>query len=253
MISQDTFYTLLYIWSGLAVATFVLLLFVTAPYGRHTTNKWGPTLPNRWGWFIMEIPVLVVFAWFFFTGDREQSAPDYIIFGLFAIHYIRRIFIYPFQMHENGKRMPLVIVFMAIFFNIANGYFNGYWFGYIGNTYDSSYLTGWQFISGIILFFAGFTLNVISDQTLLNLRKGGKKGYRIPYGGLFEYISSPNLLGEIIEWAGWALMAWCMPAFSFALWTAANLIPRSLDHHRWYHRKFKDYPKNRKALIPYVL
>jgi hypothetical protein len=48
-------------------------------------------------------------------------------------------------------------------------------------------------------------------------------------------------------------MAWNLPAFSFALWTAVNLIPRALDHHRWYLKTFPDYPKERKAVIPFLV
>ncbi len=149
--------------------------------------------------------------------------------------------------------MPWLIILLALFFNFSNGFFNGYWFGSLSHAYPISWFWSWQFIVGIILFFIGMYINISSDQALLNLRKGGKKGYYIPHGALFEKISSPNLMGEIIEWSGWALMSWCLSAFSFALWTAANLIPRALDHHRWYHRYFPDYPKGRKALFPGVL
>ena len=57
-------------------------------------------------------------------------------------------------------------------------------------------------------------------------------------------------MGEIIEWSGFALMCWNLPALSFAVWTAANLIPRALSHHAWYRRTFPDYPPGRKAVIP---
>jgi hypothetical protein len=77
--------------------------------------------------------------------------------------------------------------------------------------------------------------------------------YAIPRGSLFECVSCPNHLGEIVEWFGFALMCWNLPALSFAIWTAANLIPRALSHHRWYAEKFANYPKERKALIPFVM
>jgi len=32
----------------------------------------------------------------------------------------------------------------------------------------------------------------------------------------------------------------------------ANLIPRALDHHRWYKEQFEDYPPERKALLPFL-
>ena len=75
----------------------------------------------------------------------------------------------------------------------------------------------------------------------------------MPKGGLFRYVSCPNHFGEIVEWAGFAVMCWNLPALSFAVWTAGNLIPRSLSHHRWYREHFPDYPAERKAVIPFVL
>ncbi len=253
MISETLFFKLLYIWIALAVLTFFLLLRVTAPYGRHTTDTWGPMLKNRLGWFLMEAPVVIVFSWYFFTGDGVKSLAVYFFYALFMLHYFNRVFIFPLQIKSNGKRMPWVIVFLAVFFNYANGFFNGYWFGTLSPAYDNSWFYDPRFIAGLVLFFTGMYINITSDQTLLNLRKGGKKGYYIPHGGLFNYISSPNLFGEMIEWAGWAMMSWCLPSFSFALWTVANLLPRALDHHRWYNQRFDDYPKERKAVFPFWL
>lgn len=50
---------------------------------------------------------------------------------------------------------------------------------------------------------------------------------------------------------GWVVME--LPALAFALWTAANLIPRALWRHRWYRQTFSDYPPSRRAVIPGVL
>ena len=251
--TENLFYIALFIWMGIAVAIVPVLLKVTVPYGRHTSNTWGPTISSRLGWIVMEIPVIIVFSWLFFTGDAPKSAPVYIFYGLFMVHYFNRVFIFPLRIKESGKRMPVLIVLSAFFFNICNGFFNGYYFGYITPEYSMSWLYDWRFILGILLFFTGMLINITSDNKLLSLRKGGKKGYFIPYGGLFNYISSPNLFGEIIEWTGWAIMCWCLPAFSFALWTMANLIPRAIDHHRWYKRRFNDYPTERKAVIPFLV
>ena len=201
----------------------------------------------------MELPAMLSFSYFLFTGDKELSIVVWVIYGLYMLHYLRRTFIYPFQMRENGKTMPIVIVLAGISFNITNGFFNGYWFGNLAPTYDISWFSDPRFIIGSILFVGGMYLNIKSDQIVLDLRKGGRKGYFIPQRGLYRYISAPNLLGEIIEWMGWALLSWCLPTFSFALWSMANLIPRSLNHHHWYHEKFPDYPKKRKAIFPGLL
>ena len=93
-------------------------------------------------------------------------------------------------------------------------------------------------------------INRLADRKLRDLRERGGSGYRIPQGGLYEWVSCPNYLGEIIEWAGWAIATWSLPGFAFAVWTIANLAPRARSHHAWYQRTFADYPVDRKALLP---
>jgi len=96
-------------------------------------------------------------------------------------------------------------------------------------------------------------VNNHSDHILRNLRKPNETGYKIPYGGLFNYVSDANYTGELIEWIGWAIMLWSKASLIFFLATFFNLAPRARMHHKWYLDKFKeDYPKNRKALIPFI-
>jgi 3-oxo-5-alpha-steroid 4-dehydrogenase 1 len=79
------FYSIVIGWIFLACITFIILLFVTAPYGRHTTGKWGRTIPNRVGWILMETPALVRSV-FILTVKRKNTG-----FGLLPIlHYINR-------------------------------------------------------------------------------------------------------------------------------------------------------------------
>ena len=75
----------------------------------------------------------------------------------------------------------------------------------------------------------------------------------IPNAFLYRYVSSPNYLGEIIEWLGWAILTWSVSGVVFLIWVIANLFPRAIAHHNWYKNKFKDYPKNRKAIIPKLI
>nr|KAG5712841.1 hypothetical protein BaRGS_007438 [Batillaria attramentaria] len=106
---------------------------------------------------------------------------------------------------------------------------------------------------GMGVFFVGMATNIYSDHILRSLRKEGEKGYKIPYGGMFEYVSGANFFGEAVEWSGFAIMCGTLPAAAFALFTVCNIGPRAYQHHRWYLEKFEDYPKNRKAIIPFIL
>ena len=149
--------------------------------------------------------------------------------------------------------MPLLIVVLAIFFNLINGFLNGYYFGFITQGYSIEWLYDIRFILGFLMFMSGMIINLKYDNMLLALRKSSKNGYTLPTGGLFKYVSCPNFFGEILEWTGFAIMTWSPAALAFLVWTMVNLIPRALDHHKWYRGRFEDYPAERKALIPYLL
>ena len=251
-ISWSSYQTILYSWIILAVVVFLILLKITAPYGRHTTPKWGPLISNKWGWVIMELPVLIVLYAMIFPGIILFSFPYLIMIGLFSLHYINRVFVFTFRLHTKGKKMPVAIMLSAIFFNIMNGFSFGYYFVHFAN-YTNAWLSDPRFIIGIVLFFIGLIINWEADNGLINLRKPTETSYKVPTGWLFNKVSCANLFGELVEWFGFAVLCWNLPAFTFFIWTAANLIPRALAHHKWYKEKFPGYPQNRKAIIPYIL
>ena len=169
------------------------------------------------------------------------------------LHYCHRVLIFPLQIRTARKKIPVVIVVFAFIFNIINSSLNGYWFVHFATDYRSGALTNLRLIAGVIIFISGFIINKYHDFLLIKLRPTSGNGYKIPYGGLFKYVSCPNFFGEIISWAGYALVAFNLPALSFLIWTLINLTTRALDHHRWYIKEFPEYDKDRRALIPFLL
>lgn len=242
------------IWINIAVIVFITMFYITAPFGRHSSKKWGAMINNKLGWFIMELPSFLIMLYFLCFGSRSFQSYNWILFACWLLHYFNRSFIYPIRIKTTHKKMPLFIVFSAIFFNVINATINGYYLAELApvNKYDSTWLTSIKFIIGALLFITGMLINLRADNILIHLRKPGETGYKIPKGFLFEYIASPNLFGEIIEWAGFALMAWNLPAVSFAIWTFANLVPRAKNHYDWNHQHLQDYPKKRKVIFPFI-
>src|SRR5271169_2541699 len=90
-------------WIALALILFPIQFFVTAPYGRHVRDGWGPRIPNRLGWFAMEIVSLFAFAAFFLGGPTHKSAPMWVFFALWVAHYTNRSLIFPWRVHTAGK------------------------------------------------------------------------------------------------------------------------------------------------------
>lgn len=118
--------------------------------------------------------------------------------------------------------------------------------------YDNDRWFWWRFGIGLVVFMIGMMVNVKSDKNLVKLKETGG-GYKIPRGGMFEFVSCANYFGEIVEWLGWTLMTWSWVGLGFLLYTCSNLVPRARANHEWYLGKFgEDYPKGRKAVIPFL-
>lgn len=251
---KETIEWICYAWIGIALIVHITMFFVKAPFGRHSTEKWGITINNKLGWFIMELPSLLIMIFFLLQGLKRGIEFAWILFAFWIVHYVNRTIIYPMRIKATPKRIPLVIVMSAIFFNLVNAGLNGYYLAEIvpADTYDMNWLDSWHLPFGIFFFITGMVINWTSDHILINLRKKGDTGYHIPHGYLFNYVSSPNLFGEILEWGGFALMAWNLPALTFAIWTYANLVPRAKNHHDWYITQFKEYPAKRKIIFPFI-
>ena len=246
--------TALDFWFLLGFITFLILLKIPAPYGKFSKSNWGSwffiMIPSQLGWIVMEIISPIMLAYFFLTGPVEKSLVSYIFFTLWVAHYFNRSIIYPLR-QNNPSKMPLLIPLLAFLFNIINGSVNGYHLGFV-QSYSFEYIYEWNFIIGVILFLLGAIMNIKSDNILLRLRSNDK-GYHIPNGFMYKYVSYPNYLGEIMEWVAFALMTWSLAGLSFAVWTIANLVPRAIAGHKWYNETFDNYPKNRKAILPYIL
>ena len=244
------FHALVGVEVALAVPTFISLRFVSAPYGRYQRKGWGPALDARLAWVLMETPAALLFAAVYLTGADRARPASLVLLALWEAHYGYRAFWYPLLL-RSGASMPLPIALLGIGFNVLNSWINARWISDLGG-YPTGWLADPRFLIGTALFLAGLTVHIVTDRTLRGLRGHGKTGYRVPTGGMFELVSCPNYLGEIVEWAGWAVATWSLPGLAFAVYTTANLAPRALTHHDWYRKQFSDYPQQRRALIPFI-
>ena len=152
--------------------------------------------------------------------------------------------------------MPIAIMLMGLVFNTLNAYLIGGWL--YGEAPAGMYLENWlwspQFIIGLIVFLAGMGINLHSDHVIRNLRKPGDKRHYIPKGGMFRYVSSANYFGEFTEWVGFAIASWSWAGVVFALWTFANLAPRSASLYKRYEQEFGEEftSLKRKRIIPFI-
>ncbi len=249
----NDYHIILWIMALTGLWVFVTLYFVDAGYGKFHSGKWGYSINNRWGWFLMESPALVTVAvgCLGFTPNWLQV----FFLSLYALHYIYRSFVFPLLMKGNS-RMPLSIIAMGALFNSVNG-------GLICASImrfpqavyadPIQYVTGWNFWTGLVVFLLGMYTHMRADHTIRNLRRPGDTRHYLPTGGMFDYVTSANYLGELVEWTGFAILLGNPAAWMFVWWTAANLIPRANAINHRYRKEFgTETVGKRKRIIPYI-
>ena len=61
---------------------------------------------------------------------------------------------------------------------------------------------------------------------------------------MYRYVTSANYFGEIVEWAGWAILTCSLSGLVFLWWTIANLVPRANAIWCRYREEFGDAVEN---------
>ncbi len=245
----------LYIMIAIAIVVFVSLYFVKAGYGKFISDKWGWMINNKLGWVLMEAPVCLLMIVFWWVSDRTWEIVPLVIFIIFEIHYVQRAFIFPCLIRGKSK-MPISVMLMGIVFNIANAIMQGYWIFFLSpaDKYTASWLATPQFIIGTILFYTGWYVNLDSDRRIRNLRQPGDTKHYLPYGGMFNYVTSANYFGELVEWLGFAILTWSFSGLVFFIWTFANLVPRADAIYQLYQKEFgaEMEGKRLKRVFPFI-
>lgn len=251
---RETFDIFLIVMASLALAVFITLHFFEAGYGYLFNRRYGPPIPNKIGWVLMESPVFIFMCILWATSDRMGQAGPLALFLLFEAHYFQRSFIFPLLLRGNS-RMPLGIVLMGMLFNTLNALMQGGWIFYVSpdGYYDNWFAKPYIYIGGA-LFIAGMAINLHSDRIIRHLRKPGDTRHYIPRGGMFRYVSSANYFGELLEWVGFAVASWSWAGAVFAWWTFANLAPRAASLRRRYEQEFgEEFSRlRRKRIIPFI-
>lgn len=254
MFDNILFNQLVIAWIVLGVCTFLILMYTSAPYGRHIRSGWGKNIPARLGWVVMESPAIIIMSFYFYyyIDYVLLDLVGMLFYTMWMFHYIHRTLVWPLRAQMNKRVMPVSIALFAICFNVINTTINAESVFIAHFPYPKDWIMSPQFILGVLIFIIGMVINITSDNILIKLRKQSHNEYIIPKAGLYKWVSSPNYLGEILEWIGWAIATWSLAGFSFAVWVVANLIPRARSNHLWYLENFEDYPKKRKILIPTI-
>ena len=192
----------------------------------------------------------------------ENRGLEYLFFGLWSFHFLRRT-IEVFFVHDYRRKMsciesvgaPIYYWVFALWVGVSLRHDNGY-----KQTFLSLVATG------SVIFFVGELGNCYCHLKLRTFRMekrpimlSRKSQHVVPHGFLFECVSCPHYFFEILTWLGFFLATMVLSSLLFLLATVVTLVIYSLKKHRAYRQEFDGlagrqlYPRDRKALVPFIL
>lgn len=175
--------------------------------------------------------------------------------GCYTLHYAKRLLETIFVHRFSHSTMPMLNLFKNCTY---------YWgfTAYVAYHVNHPLFTSPSLVQvygalGAFLFCELGNFSV--HMALRNLRPPGTRVRKIPVAdgnpltSLFNFVSCPNYTYEFGAWFSFALMTQCVPAFLFAAAGMYQMTLWALGKHRNYKKEFKDYPKGRKAILPFLI
>lgn len=193
-------------------------------------------------------------------ASNSLTTQQIILASLFTFHFCRRALETIFVHRYKRTNSLFEIIGAHIYY-----WFFAFWAGWSVRADMRYHPTHNQlFVAGIILFWIGEAGNCAAHLRLRDIRKeksslkSAPSGRVIPGGKMFALVSCPHYSAEILSWLGFAMASMVMASVGLLAATVLVLVIMSMEHHQRYLKDFdgKDgrelYPRNRKALIPYI-
>jgi len=109
-------------------------------------------------------------------------------------------------------------------------------------------------VAFLYFWYKQFESNMIFIKLRKNKSGTATEVHLVPRGGLFQFVSSPHMTCEVAMYAVLYCLLYqntsCIYCFA---WVLTNQLSNALLTHKWYKETFSDYPKERKALIPFLI
>jgi len=224
----------------------------------------GPQVAWKTVFLVEYAGPLFVYAWIYtrpwlFYGEgaakQPMSTATHIAAVCWVLHYAKRLLETLFVHRFSHATMPIRNLFRNSFY---------YWgfAAYVAYHINHPLYTAPCFTQTYVAL-AVWTLcelgNFSIHWALRNLRPAGTRERKIPRPTmdpltlLFDKVSCPNYTYEVGGWIAFTFMTQCIPAGMFAFAGFYQMLVWALGKHRAYKKDFPDYPRDRKAIIPFVL
>ncbi|KAL7066901.1 3-oxo-5-alpha-steroid 4-dehydrogenase domain-containing protein [Cryptosporidium serpentis] len=219
----------------------------------------GVQISWRLVFFIEYLGPIIIFPFFYFFPSLiyNELAPKKCLAQKLALvltlfHYIKReietCFVHRFSIATMPIiRLPINCFHYWILFGIGVGYFVCHP-RYIAPQYPP---VVFYILTALMCIFE--FLNFNSHLVLRKLRDRGTKKRGTPHGWGFNYISCANYFWETLAWISFCFIVNCATCWFYTMVAFGQMTQWALKKHRNYLREFPDYPKTRKAIIPFIL
>lgn len=197
----------------------------------------------------------------FIYGQDAASQPRELVVHVAAacwtFHYAKRLLETIFVHRFSHATMPILNIFKN------SGYYWGFaaFVSYFINhpLYTPPYYGNVQMYSGLAGFVFAEYGNWRIHIALRDLRPPGTKERRIPKATgdpmtfLFNLVTCPNYTYEAVAWVSFTVMTQCVPALMFGVAGFVQMAIWAKGKHRNYLKEFKDYPRGRKCIVPFLI
>ncbi|KAL5999381.1 hypothetical protein ACLOJK_040841 [Asimina triloba] len=210
-------------------------------------------LSSRSGMLILYTPALLAgLASTFSPLLLAHQRKSLLLSSALFVHFLKRVLEVLFVHKYSGGMMldSAILISLSYFLATVNAVYAQH---FTHGLYNPIPPVVDLLLPGVVLFFIGISGNLYHHCLLAKLRnKDDDKGYKIPKGGFFSLVICPHYLFEIVEFVGIAFIAQTIFAFSFTFGTIAYLMGRSYATRKWYLSKFPNFPRQVKALFPFL-
>ncbi|KAF6035301.1 hypothetical protein EB796_006391 [Bugula neritina] len=171
-----------------------------------------------------------------------------------TFHYAKRLLETLFVHRFSKGTMPIANIFRNSI------YYWGFaaWMSYFINHPLYTPVSNQLFYPALAAFGFCELGNLSIHLALRNLRPAGTKVRAIPkpslnpFTWLFSLVSCPNYTYESGAWISFTVMSGALTSLFFTIAGTYQMTVWALGKHRNYRKEFPDYPRQRKAIFPFI-
>lgn len=240
------------------------LKFAKLPTTELTMKNLGKQIRWEQVFYIEYFGPILILPLFYLLGKREAyTEVQLVALVLGVLHYVKREYETAYVHVFSRESMPFKRVLINSFhYWVLFGLLNAielYFFpsGHSNSPVVTAALTALWAIFEFLNYkchtvLGGFRRNPKqkNDKEYVNL----SKERQIPHGWGFDTVSCANYLWESLGWLTFSILTRNYTAFLFTIFSVVQMTQWALEKHRRYRKEFADkYPRNRKAIFPFIL